>query len=641
MEKRGINITTKELVENSERILNKNRQEKDRRDYKLKLDTQIKLENEFLSSYKQCEHLDKSKVVTNLPSLDLEKLKHENDDRFYNSGLMKAVSCVTSSLSIVVDDKSITGNERLRNYIKKLRQIGTDSVNGYAMSASLSLNDDTINNFFVMKVPKNINSAQELVHECMVAFGATNELRKYVPNYSYVYGMVKCSQPYIENKEVITWCSMHENIVAYAIYENVPLGDNVSNFAKKCSAEEFMMYYLQILFALREGYNRFGFTHYDLHTENVLLRKTNKTDFFIPYNSKQGVIYLKSKEYIATIIDYGMSHIEIEENDGRVIHYGSPKKNSYESAGVYIDSSNIIIDVYKLLCFSLSDMANNKESFAIVSELLKYFNKTETPKQIIARQSPGETWYYLPKNEETEKFNLDDFIDYCLKFCSENDIHIIQKNKPENVLGCDDTCKTFIQEMDYLGVNGDTPLPNTFFQFYDTVDILKYRTEYLISSKKDEKYILEEFGNKLPEILEKEIENMKDTFSLIQKSRDFVLYKIPDDLNLLFNKEVFSNIKLSAKQYVELFDLENYINTYYKIITFVKNAYNIKESFTRFNDFYDKIKDDKEYMNEKMIELKEHVKEDINFITKNLDEYKNKVKNTEYAWYFDTFPLLA
>lgn len=646
-----MNITTKFLIENGENILKKNRLPDERRNYTISLNEQIKLEKEYLAKFKQCQNFSKENIVTKLPSLNLENLKIENDNRFYNSELMKAISCVTSSLSVVLDDKSLSGSERIRNYIKKLKQIGTDSANGYAMKSNLVNEDEEIDNFFVMKVPKTIESADELVHECMVAFAATNELRKYVPNYSYVYGMIYCSAPYINSvkndphfKEVLTWCSTNSDRLAYAIYENIPMKYDMAGYNKLCSAEEFMMYYLQIMFAIREGHKQFGFTHYDLHTENVLLRKTDKQNFYIAYDSAYGTIYLKSKEYISTIIDYGMSHVEEYTDDGRTIHYGLTKKNSYESSGTYRDKSNVLIDVYKFLCFSLSDMLDmnkNRKTFNVISKLLRYFNTKETPEEIIVNQNVGKTWFYMPI---VENFDIDDWISYCLKYCKELGFNLIETNKPDNVIGCDKTCKTFFEEMKYIGIemDGSVSIPKSFFQFYDSLSILIYKENNIYDSgiKKEKEKLLKNFGGVFENVLENEINKMSIEFDSYDKMSDYISYSFPKEYENMFNTEVLSKIKMSMNKYAEIYDAYKTILTYSKVITVIKNLYKVDNTFTKFMNLYDDIKNYEEVFGLKVKKISEKVEQDINFIRSKQDKYKNQVKDTEYEWYFNTLPLL-
>lgn len=58
-----------------------------------------------------------------------------------------------------------------------------------------------------------------------------------------------------------------------------------------------------------------GFTHYDLHSENILIQKCPYNDVYVWYDSKLNVPYVvPSLGYIPRIIDYGFSYSNVVEN---------------------------------------------------------------------------------------------------------------------------------------------------------------------------------------------------------------------------------------------------------------------------------------------------------------------------------------
>ena len=106
------------------------------------------------------------------------------------------------------------------------------------------------------------------------------------------------------------------------------------------------------------------FTHYDLHTGNILIRDINIEKFQIQYDTENGVEYITT-DLIATFIDFGMSHIY---NEDLIIagdhiengHYGVYNFLYYD---VYPNKSWIMSDIYKVLLYSalVSMNANNNE----------------------------------------------------------------------------------------------------------------------------------------------------------------------------------------------------------------------------------------------------------------------------------------
>lgn len=161
-----------------------------------------------------------------------------------------------------------------------------------------------------------------------------------------------------------------------------------------------MNYFTQILFALREA-QEVGFTHYDLHTSNVILRDIGET-VAIDYTATNGSKKKLLTDTIATLIDYGFSHIEYNGKDYGFFAVPQGNVHPYKAFPLH--------DVFKLLCFSLYDMrqAGNR-AYKRLLPLLSFFTQGDLDELIV---NGRDSFYALPNNEETRKFMLDDFLDF-------------------------------------------------------------------------------------------------------------------------------------------------------------------------------------------------------------------------------------
>lgn len=312
-----------------------------------------------------------------------------------NSNLHDNISCAVDA---IVYDGKLPGQlaplqrERVRNWFKSINQIGKESVEGYAFSTSFA--EDT--NLFVMKAPRNPRN-DELVHEAVVGFYAMNKLRHILPNFMYVYGYVNCSPPAVADRKVATWCSSTNPGVSYLITENirdsVPIGDFITN--PETTPMDVVAVWYQVVNALNLAFKRYGYTHFDLHYENVLVRKYSRM-VAIPYFStgKDPVGYIVTR-YVPYIIDYGYSRVTIGG-----IGFG---KIGLESAGIEGERPFPMYDTYKLLGFlgeRLFVRPKTKyyaEIARILENLFSFFRDGPLIDRVQRRLNAKYDWYIVPR----------------------------------------------------------------------------------------------------------------------------------------------------------------------------------------------------------------------------------------------------
>ena len=519
-----------------------------------KNDLQFKIEEDMLyTNYKECKFLN-NKIIENLPNIDFETFKLNIGNNFYNEKIIDLLKCFVNS--IIFESDNVKNNSIIKKYFTNLNQIGDESANGIALSSGFN----NISDFFVIKAPQNPNNSYELIHECFVAFHGTNKLRALIPNFSYIYGLKNCSLPFLDNKEVISWCENKKIAVNYIIYEKINNSISLSKYIETCTSDQFIEIFLQILFSLKIAAREIGFTHYDLHTENILLRKID-TPSFIKYDD----IFLKTENYVATIIDYGMSNIMVDS-----INYGS-YDTSLENIGV-TNICKIGYDCYKLICFSIGLFYNkNKSFYNNLIPLFKYFNKTEDFVSVITNQFPSR--YSFPFTDETSGFNIDEFIEYT-KTLSTKFIIKTELLTTDNLLNCSNgLCKTeesFIKEINF---NTNEVIATSYETFV-----------YQLENGNQEKIILNDFDFLKAFRLEKD--------SIVEKINKLTNYNIIFvSLPLADLDEIFGNIELildnfyKSVKFINLFfDLKNIYKNGYKVI----NYFNI-DSKNDISVFYEEL----------------------------------------------------
>ena len=504
--------------------------------------SQIIFEKDFVQKNKVC----KSNNTLNLSNLNGEELRQKLSTEFYSRTLMESTRCI---LNTILSDTKGKFNERakIHEYINSPINFGEQSANGIAIKANLG--KDLVNGeIIVLKVPQSPDKSDELIHEAVVGL-VLNKLRDSIPNFCYFYDTFSCSSPVVnpDDKKIILWCTTDENAVAYAVFENInmstPFSDwgkspfifptltqmtkealNYTNWDKAIpqkintltydnystdkliseitsyKAQEFILYYLQILLALNIANKKFDFTHYDLHASNVLIRKYSDEVFYIPYEYKGSTKYLLSPGSIATIIDFGMSHVKVDDKDVGILD----KTGFFQSSDVYPNKKNIICDAYKLLCFMMNSMLKNKdgdELFEVGTEILSFFYpRLKHDDALVIISTQRDTYYYLPMNM---KFNLEDLIDHTLNTLKNNYPLTYKKAFLDNVnedlkFGCKNACKRVTQIINDIGLTSIAKIP-TFFDVYDSresnknLEIVNNFVKYTNQSIMNEEVKIKEF----------------------------------------------------------------------------------------------------------------------------------------------------
>lgn len=534
-------------------------------------------------------------IRPHLGGLKPQEFKQLLSREFYNADVMKTAFCIFGSMYYGQPNNSslVAPNMRIRYWLKNLRASNLDS--GLDTGDNYTADLKNAADFLMVKVPNKMSN--NLIHEYFIGVYGTNILRKYLPNFAYVLGGFKCSPP-VSNPsnlegssgtgDIITWCNNRNININYILYENLEPAIPFRKYLNSCSSTEFLNKYLQVLYALHKANVLIDFTHYDLHHENVVLRKLESHTIDIQYDTENGIEYLKTNS-VATIIDFSYSHIAIDlkqSNDELTKrHFGVSSKLAY---GIFPGRKFPLHDAYKLLLFSMNEMlaSGNLQCFQTAAKILQFFDSSEPAENIISKQRS--TYYYLPYTPELGALTNLDLTKYIRKsFPTETRSFISSKPFTQDIVKCDgqNVCTSVSQMLNRIGIsmkNGsDSGIPSTVFEFYDSMTTLLESREdsdgrrqleqgntelsNMVKSKFDYNLAMKEFNT-----------NYNNNTNLLRdKIRSLKIYSLDGSSpESIFNSKFLEIYQNHVVNVAETLDLSQQVNTTIKAGIYTAETFN-------------------------------------------------------------------
>lgn len=507
-----------------------------------------------LSFYKKLKNFDIQKFF----ELDKEILYTPDSVDFFNY-FTKAV--------LFSDRKNYRIYRRIRYWIEDLKSISKGAYGSTYSAKVAGLTGDS-SRLFILKFDKK-GDKEIYLHEYFIGNFFVNKLRKYCPNFSMVFALIKCSLP-----ESIFGFGREYKKISCLVYEYIYPATTLAKFLGNCSLDDFISIFLQIVFALKIAAEKFGFTHNDLHLGNIMIKELEKQTM-IPYQYKGQKIYIYTKT-LAVVIDYGLSRVEIKsKNFGP---YGVPYNtiNSYEKCYPIKDIFSMLLDTARL---SGNHYKNNK-CFDFVNNIIRNFfiSGITDPKRYEKLMEKTWTYPFLPHLEGSK--GIDIFIDWLFEnfgeftnklIFSEEDILRMRNKRKYFIFDCDITTCLSIEEI-YDRIYRKKSIDDIFYYY----DIFQYNL------------------------------NIKPPKSVIEKTKDIIRNSL-----LEIREDLVSLEELEAKTQTDKIKKKNYektISVYLKI----KDLNEIVKVFRIFENLQSKV-----------LERLSDMKTRINAILKKL--YKKKI----------------
>jgi len=162
-----------------------------------------------------------------------------------------------------------------------------------------SISEFLLANFsFIDKKTQDNQKRKEHIHESFIGLNCINNILKYIPNFSYIFGYYeKDSEAHVISEKI--------NGITFLEYLN----------SREFNFSEYLNILCQLSLAIQVSQNLYCFVHNDLTPWNIMLQKLPE-EIIYDYIINNKVIRVKTS-LIPIIIDYGKSHAIINNK-----HYG-------------------------------------------------------------------------------------------------------------------------------------------------------------------------------------------------------------------------------------------------------------------------------------------------------------------------------
>lgn len=229
---------------------------------------------------------------------------------------------------------------------------------------------------YIFKLSQYTN---HLAYHEMTIMQGLKTISTYCPHFCRGYGVIKTDvEPRFRKVK-----NPFEIVSKYPIEKEVLLCEYISgsskfyNYIRSETVKENCLYSIvkQVLLAISIAQKEKQFTHYDLHSNNVMVKKCNKDLVFVYKLDDENQFCVPSMGHIATIIDYGFSYIS-DMND-------SPLYTSlcHTEVGFISDRFDWVADP-KLFLVTVSDEIKSKRNTKKAKKLRRIVRNIFAPLKI-------------------------------------------------------------------------------------------------------------------------------------------------------------------------------------------------------------------------------------------------------------------
>ena len=211
-------------------------------------------------------------------------------------------------------------------------------------------------------------------HEYTVMNGL-NDMAGFCPHFCKSLGMIDC----LRNPRVMTTSNPFDKQpdVSYMIPDKMLISEHIDksnkfyNYIQSKQIDESVLYssVKQILMAVTMAQHKKQFSHYDLHSLNILMRKCNKDVVFLYVIDEDNQICVPTLGHFPIIIDFGFSYINDME-DGPLL-----PSMGHTSSGFMSDRFDKFVDS-KLFLITVADEIKYARKSKSASRLKKVVKNT-------------------------------------------------------------------------------------------------------------------------------------------------------------------------------------------------------------------------------------------------------------------------
>lgn len=288
---------------------------------------------------------------------------------------MKNILCMFNNL--ILSCSNIKDNFGLRKpsgeimkWVQSIEKININSTQGWLYFMSV------FNLQIIMKTPQDEVMIYDALREYLIGIGAINLLRYKTPVFLYTFGAFSCPFP---NKDgsIKTLCEKNNSNTIYILNEKID-GKTMADYLKNniIDFDNWLLIFMQLLLSLELSQREREFTHFDLHTSNVMIISNKVISYEI--NLDNNTYYLENIRNQPVIIDFGYSTAKI--NDTTIGSFDFPE---YGMLNFMVPG----YDMFKFLCTCCNECSNVKMQNSILKIFSFYGN--DDPYNIYERKILG------------------------------------------------------------------------------------------------------------------------------------------------------------------------------------------------------------------------------------------------------------
>jgi hypothetical protein len=298
------------------------------------------------------------KYIDKIDTLVPETIAKILDSSSNNGTDMYAILCLFNTLLLSNGTSEIS--TKIQKWVRNMKKLPINSAEGYVYITDILSDKLQV----IVKTPRGNHNNHLLLREYFIGMNALNKLRYIIPTFIYTLGIFSCNSTDEDgNMKIQNMCSDGSN--TFVIYERIP-GDSMSKLIadNKITWENWLLSFAQILLSLEIAQRECNFTHFDLHTGNVMVKENKKVDYTVPIDNN--IYKVSNTNILPVIIDLGMSTAEI---DGVTV-------GSYDFLHVGIKPYMIQgFDMYKFMVYSVN-LGNLQLSKRII-DIFKFYDSDD------------------------------------------------------------------------------------------------------------------------------------------------------------------------------------------------------------------------------------------------------------------------
>ena len=342
------------------------------------------INEDLKNKFKIC---DIKRDVTDLKNINVKMLKELLNKRYVDGSVMKSILClfdmVFFSLKFAHSPSSNIQflSKNINKWIRKMSKLTVMSVSGTVFITEMFGEGIDV----IIKTSQQLDDKSDILREYYIGITEINKLRYFVPNFVYTFGLFGCPPLKMTGHVKVDLNKICDPktgdiFTKFIVYEKVN-GETFRKLHDKITKEDFLNIFYQLLIALEVAQRKIGFTHFDLHLENVMLIKL-KEPFEYSVIIGDSIYKIKATKYLAMIIDYGHSVVRKQVDNKGLRYIGAGEFPEYGMVNYMIPG----YDMYKFLYFvavQYSRRPDQHKIMPIITQIFKEFYGRNDPYKLV------------------------------------------------------------------------------------------------------------------------------------------------------------------------------------------------------------------------------------------------------------------